>query len=159
MLTVDIICQKTGFFALNRPITVPGTLGSVPSDPFTSWITGLDWTGFVSPDLTATGDPDGDGFTNLQEFLFGTTPVAANGSLVTSENVAGGLVLHWLQRASGSSYLLQESTTMGAGDWIPSASVPVFDDQSGVPTGYERYKATLSIGAARQFFRVEGAQN
>ncbi|MCX6880229.1 MAG: hypothetical protein NTW21_41460 [Verrucomicrobia bacterium] len=73
MLTVDIMCQQAVGDALyvNRPIAVPGTLGSVPSDPFASWITGLDWTGFVSPDLTATGDPDGDGMHNFQEFAFG----------------------------------------------------------------------------------------
>ena len=105
-------------------------------------------------------DPDGDGFTNLQEFMFGTSPVAANGTLTTSETLADGLVLHWLQRASGCTYLFQESITMSAGDWSPSAIVPEPDvDQSGVPDGYVRYKATISIGVAQKFFRVEGAEN
>jgi hypothetical protein len=78
---------------------------------------------------------------------------------VTSEIVGGGLVLHWLQRTSGCGYLLQESITMGANDWSTSAIVPVLDDQSGVPTGYERYKATIPIGLARKFFRVVGTEN
>jgi hypothetical protein len=104
-------------------------------------------------------DADGDGFTNIQEFLFGASPIAGNGTLVTSETIGGVLVLHWLQRASGCSYLLQESITMGAGDWSTSTIMPVFDDQSGVPTGYERYKATISIGVARKFFRVDGTEN
>ena len=104
-------------------------------------------------------DPDGDGFTNLQEFLFGTSPVAANGTLVTNDTVGGDLVLHWLQRASGSGYVLQESITMGAGEWSTSAIVPVLDDQSGVPAGYERYKAIIPIGVGHKFFRVEGTEN
>jgi len=106
-----------------------------------------------------TDDPDGDGFTNLQEFLFGTSPIAGNGALVTSETVGGNLVLHWLQRETGSTYLLKESTTMAAGDWSTSAVVPVPDDQTGAPVDYDRYKATITIGAARKFFRVEGAEN
>jgi hypothetical protein len=62
--------------------------------------------------------------------------------------------------ASGCSYLLQESITMGAGDWSTSAIVPAPDvDQSGVPTGYVRYKATIPIGVAPKFFRVEGTEN
>jgi hypothetical protein len=96
----------------------------------------------------------------MQEFLFGTSPVAGNGSLVTNETVGGVLVLHWLQRSSGSGYLLQESTTMDAGDWSTSAIIPVLDDDpSGVPTGSERHKATIPIGAAHKFFRVVGVEN
>jgi len=104
-------------------------------------------------------DPDGDGFTNLQEFLFGTSPIAGNGTLMTSETAGGNLVLHWLQRETGAAYLLKESTTMAAGDWSISAIVPVLDDQTGAPTDYDRYKATIPVDAARKFFRVEGTEN
>jgi len=106
-----------------------------------------------------TDDPDGDGFTNLQEFLFGTSPIAGNGALVTSETAGGNFILHWLQRETGSTYLLKESTTMAAGDWSTSTIVPELDDQTGAPTDYDRYKATIPIDAARKFFRVEGAEN
>jgi len=104
-------------------------------------------------------DPDGDGFTNLQEFLFGTSPIAGNGTLVTSETAGGNLVLHWLQRETGAAYLLKESTTMAAGDWSTSTIVPELDDQTGAPTDYDRYKATIPINVARKFFRVEGTEN
>jgi hypothetical protein len=139
-------------------LTLEGHVSAPPAGSYDAWAGpgGYDLTG---GDADRGADPDGDGFTNLQEFLFGTSPVADNGSLVTSEKVAGVLVLHWLQRASGSGYLLQESITMGAGDWITSAIMPALDDQGGVPTGYVRYKATISIGVARKFFRVEEIEN
>ncbi|MCX6877789.1 MAG: hypothetical protein NTW21_28855 [Verrucomicrobia bacterium] len=129
-----------------------------PADSYDAWA-GPGGYGLIGGAADCGADPDGDGFTNLQEFLFGTSPIAGNGTLVTSETLGGGLVLHWLQRASGCGYLLQESVTMGAGDWSTSTIMPVLDDQSGVPTGYVRYKATIPIGVAHKFFRVEGTEN
>ena len=38
---------------------------------------------------TAAGDPDGDGFTNLQEFLSGTSPTAAGSHLAFSSSAPG----------------------------------------------------------------------
>ncbi|MCX6875761.1 MAG: Ig-like domain-containing protein, partial [Verrucomicrobia bacterium] len=106
-----------------------------------------------------TDDPDGDGFTNLQEFLFGTSPIAGNGALVSSETVGGNCVLHWRQRETGAGYLLKESTTLDPGDWVTCAVVPQLDDQTGAPTDYDRYQASIPIDAARKFFRVEGREN
>ena len=139
-------------------LTLEGPVSGPPAGGYDAWA-GPDGYGLTGDNALRGADPEGDGFTNIQEFLFGTSPVAGNGTLVTSEKVAGGLVLHWLQRASGCSYLFQESITLGASDWSISAIMPVLDDQSGVPTGYERYKATISIGVARKFFRVDGTEN
>ncbi|MEI6654233.1 MAG: LamG-like jellyroll fold domain-containing protein [Verrucomicrobiota bacterium] len=63
---------------------------------FTSWINGLDWLGFTSPNLSATGDPDGDGLDNQTEFALNSDPRTGNASgKVRSriETVGGNQVL------------------------------------------------------------------
>ncbi len=140
-------------------LTLEGPVSAPPAGGYDAWAGSPDGYGLTGDNALRGTDADGDGFTNIQEFLFGASPIAGNGTLVTSETVGGDLVLHWLQRASGCGYLLQESITMGAGDWSTGVIVSALDDQSGVPTGYERYKATLSIGVARKFFRIEGTEN
>lgn len=60
--------------ATSHPTYFSGT-GSlvIPStDPFPSWIT--DFTFDPGADLTKTGDPDGDGLNNFEEFAFGLAP-------------------------------------------------------------------------------------
>ncbi len=106
-----------------------------------------------------TDDADSDGFTNIQEFLFGTSPIASNGSLVTMTTSGGNLVLRWLQRETASTYLLKESTTLESGSWITSGVVPALDDQTGVATDYDRWIATIPLGSGNKFFRVEGTEN
>lgn len=108
-----------------------------------------------------TDDADGDGFNNLQEFLLGTSPIAGNGSLVTTTTGSGNLTLRWLQRETGATYVLQQSTTLGIGSWSPVVSpTPAMDgDQTGVPTDYDRYTVTLPTGGGSLFFRVEGVEN
>ena len=106
-----------------------------------------------------TQDADGDGFTNLQEFLFGTSPIAGNGSLVTTTAGGGNLVLRWLQRESRASYTLKQSATLAAGSWTTVASPhPAMDgNQTGAPTDYDYYTVTLPTGSGQVFFRIEGA--
>jgi autotransporter-associated beta strand protein len=104
-------------------------------------------------------DADGDGFTNVQEFLFGTSPIAGNGALATAEQSGGNLIIRWLQRETGATYVLKESTTLAPGSWTPSASVPALDVQTGVPIDYDRYQATFPINAILKMFRVEGTEN
>ncbi len=105
-----------------------------------------------------TDDPDGDGFSNLQEFLFGTDPSANTGSLVSMTSTGSGLVLKWLERENGSNYSLLESSTLGTGSWTPSTVIPALDDQTGVPTDYDRWTATIPLGSGSEFFRVQGVE-
>jgi beta-glucanase (GH16 family) len=48
-------------------------------DPFTTWISGFDFTGMDNPDLTPSGDPDKDGRNNLIEFALDGNPASAAG--------------------------------------------------------------------------------
>jgi hypothetical protein len=61
-------------------------------DPFEAWLSGFDFSGFTNPDLSKSGDPDGDGISNLGEFAFDGDPVggAASGKTrVRLEDVSG----------------------------------------------------------------------
>ncbi len=106
-------------------------------------------------------DADGDGLSNLQEFLFGTDPMAATGSLSSAEKSGGNLILRWLQRESGVSYRLKESATLTAGSWADSTLVPGLDpDQAGVPADYDRHRVVIPLGQAPvKFFRIEGTED
>ena len=132
-----------------------------PSDDYGLWSASFTWP--EGADTSRTGNPDGDAFTNAQEFLFGTSPVQADGSLVSTSRETGNvLVLRWLQRSSGATYSLLQSSTL-AEPWDP-ASVPGLllgddPDQSGVPTGYQRRKAEIPLSnGGSTFFRVSGSE-
>ncbi len=132
-------------------------IGNGGTSPYDAWAASH---GLAGPDAERGGDPDGDGFTNLQEYLFGSDPTAGNGSLATFDATASPPKLVWLQRP-GATYTVEESTTLAAGSWVPSAgSITDAADQSGVPAGYIRKEAAGSdISGQRKFFRVKAAEN
>jgi fibronectin-binding autotransporter adhesin len=110
-------------------------------------------------DRDRTDDPDGDGFSNLHEFLFGKNPTVNDGTLVSSTVSGGDLVLRWLQRESGTTYTLMESTSLGAGSWVTSGMIPQSDVQPGDPADYDQWKAVIPLGSGKIFFRIEGLEN
>lgn len=106
-----------------------------------------------------TSDPDGDGSTNLQEFLFGTSPNVANGSLATFQSTPTGLIVRWSQRATGTStYVLRESETMLESTW-PVSTAPIADGatQDLLPD-YRRKEALIPIDGVSKFVRVQATE-
>lgn len=110
-------------------------------------------------DRDRTDDPDGDGFTNLQEYLFGTSPIANTGSLSTLEKSGSNLIIRWSQRAPGT-YVVQESATLLPDSWVPSAVAPAnAADQSGLYSAdYVRKEVIIPIDAAKKFIRVKATE-
>ncbi|GAA5125201.1 autotransporter-associated beta strand repeat-containing protein [Luteolibacter yonseiensis] len=104
-------------------------------------------------------DPDGDGFTNLQEYLFGTSPVASTGSLSTMEKSGTNLILRWCQRAPGN-YVVQESETLAADSWSTSLVTPSnASDQGGLySSDYVRKEVVIPISGSKKFIRVKATE-
>ncbi|MFZ9935810.1 MAG: choice-of-anchor D domain-containing protein [Luteolibacter sp.] len=139
--------------------------------PFIINLSGTGTTGTTAYDTWATqiadtnqrargDDPDGDGFTNGVEFLFGSSPIAGNGSLVTTTASGGNLVLRWLQRESGATYTLQQSATLEALSWTTAAQSPALDgDQTGAPTDYDCYSVSIPFGSGKLFHRIMTVEN
>jgi hypothetical protein len=104
-------------------LAVFGT-SSPPSDPFAAWINGLDWSGFTSPDKTPTGDPDGDGMNNQQEYAFGLDPrFGSSVNPITQQLDHATGAFSYTRRATpattGLSYTVLTSTDLVT--WTPDA--------------------------------------
>lgn len=141
----------SGPFVLNAS----GFLAVASTDPYDLWksqiTSGLDGR---------TEDADGDGFTNLQEFLFGSSPITGTGSLMTATASGDNLVLRWLQLESGASYTLTQSPTLADGSWVPATPAPILDpDQTGAPVNYDYHTTTVPPGSGNLFFRVKSEEN
>ncbi len=149
LITVNSI---PGTYTLNST----GFLVAPVASPYDTWKTQ------ITNGLTdRTQDADGDSFTNLQEFLFGTSPIAGNGSLVTTAASGNNLVLRWLQRETGTTYTLKQSPTLATGSWsnVPSPLSAPDPNQSGTPTNYDRYQVTLPTSGGKLFFQIQGVEN
>lgn len=124
------------------------------STPFDDWAAGL-----PEGQRTRESDPDGDGFSNLEEYLFGTDAAVNTGSLVQSSQSGATLVMRWNQRNSGASYQLQERGADLDTAW-PASAITVSDaaDQTAVPANYTRKEAIVPIDSIRKFLRVNGTE-
>jgi len=157
-VTVTPVANQTG----TATITVTGGDGtSTASDTFVvtvnpsltafqSWIGGY---GFSGATALASADPDGDGWSNAQEFAFGLVPNVAGGTLVKIESSGSGAKITYLQR-SGVMYAVKSSNDLTA--WITGTVIPSKSDPQpgGLPSGYEQWEATLN-GGDKGFLKVE----
>ena len=106
--------------------------------------------GFAINDPTdAARDADGDGATNLYEFIAGTDPHAIASVLRATANATnpGGVVISF-QAVAGKSYQIQRSDSLAAGSWQIVETIPSSAGGSEIVTD------TGSSGARRRFYRV-----
>jgi hypothetical protein len=130
----------------SQSVTVSGTVLT----PWQGWALAYGLSGSTA---LASADPDGDGWSNAQEFAFGLVPNVAGGTLVKFESSGSGAKITYLQR-SGVMYAVKSSNDLTA--WITGTVIPSKSDPQpgGLPSGYEQWEATLN-GGYKGFLKVE----
>jgi Bacterial TSP3 repeat len=134
------------FYGLTNEVVTPAN-----GDPYTAYTSVIP----NEADKDKSADPDDDGFTNLQEYLLGGSPIASTPTLTTFEKTGNGIIVRWMELDSGV-YVLQESSTL-AEPWGASVVVPtVSTDQTGkYSDDYTRKEALIPIDSSKKFIRVK----
>jgi hypothetical protein len=152
----------------NAPASGSVQVANAAVDSYALWIASQNFTGFTNPDLSAGGDPDGDGRTNLEEFAFNDNPASSIPSAkfrarTTTLGGARALVLTVPVRATpvfsgspaktgsadGIGYVIQGSNNLSLFDQPVSEVAPA--DTSGLPApdhgwSYRSFRLNGDIG-------------
>jgi len=135
----------------NDPGTAPvvALVGSVAGSPYDTWTASYSLSG---ANALASADPDADGFANLIEFAFSSSPVAANGAPWTVARSGNFLTLSFSHPAdSGLTYQV-EATNDLAGTWTTVHTFPAFTSAA---TATYTDTVDLSTTGTRRFLRLK----
>ena len=139
--------------ATTQNIAVTGTVSGGGS-AYDTWASGFG----LDPATTGapTADPDGDSFSNAQEYAFGTNPTQGNGSLLSSTASGGNLVVTWLER-SDVTYNVQSTGNL-ATSFANDGTVSVVDGpvSPAPPAGYTSKQFSVPASGSK-FYRVTAA--
>lgn len=118
--------------------------------PWDAWADSLNLSG---SDRSPSADPDKDGFSNAQEFAFGTDPKANTTDLVSAATVGSDYVVTFKKRklSSDATYEFRSSTDLNqpfVSGTLLTPSVP-----SSVDTDYEQVTVSIPISGERGFIR------
>jgi hypothetical protein len=102
-------------------------------------------------------NPDGDAYSNYEEFAFGGDPHHPDSSLVGLVRDGEYLIVSWNEHDSGDVYYdTLQSPDLTPDSWdFPDVLIQPSDDQSGVPEGYTRSEALIPIDDDRKFIRIK----
>ncbi|MEO7100571.1 MAG: LamG-like jellyroll fold domain-containing protein, partial [Luteolibacter sp.] len=94
-------------------------------------------------------DPDGDGWTNAQEFITGTDPTNAASTLKISElRVSGNDCVVGFPTVSGKAYRVERSDTLEAGSWT------IVQGNIAGTGGTVQFTDAGAAGQAKRFYRI-----
>ncbi|NCY20495.1 hypothetical protein EBX31_00880 [bacterium] len=154
--SVFVTATNTGGTSTALSLQIQITGGAI--DPYDQWLA-------LYPGLSNTSgstDPDQDGWTNHQEFLFGGDPTIASAGILTATRSGTQILFTFVARRTGATYAITSSTTLGSGAWLgdseAEASLGTATDQTGVanPTDYVRRQFSV-VPATKKFYRVEAS--
>ena len=128
----------------------------LPTDPFVSWINGFNWLSLTHPDKTPTGDPDGDGMNNQEEYAFGLDPTLGSSvNPITDTSALRGGTFSYTRRAnSGLTYKVLSSPDLVL--WMEDTQA--LQTPGAALAGIETVAVTLPSAvppAGKRFVRVE----
>ncbi|NBS54347.1 hypothetical protein EBT23_02080 [bacterium] len=133
--------------------TVTSTVNvTVNENPMVSWAGNY---GLSGANAGSGADPDGDGWSNAQEYAYGLNPTNAGGSLASLAQTTNQVKITFLQRDTGGITYAVKAATSLAGGFTNSITPQPSADTNGVPAGYKRYEATLPTSTGRGFLKVE----
>lgn len=132
------------------PVLIGVDLAPQPTT-FAMWVASIVWPG--GADTQATGDPDGDGATNLEEFVCNTDPLVAHGALrVAAARSGTDFILQFRMRETASGVTIIPEWSDNLLNWHPMGApglVSALDSITGL------YQAAHPYGnSARLFGRL-----
>lgn len=154
-----------GSYLVVAIITDPNYAGTasatmvISAESIASWRPGHFTAGEITAGLAADGaDPEGDGFTNLDEYILGTDPRAFTPQPLVIAPAAGNqITLTFVARAAAGGgyagltrkYAIEWSSDLGN----PNAWQAV-NGQANIPGGNQTVIVTLPGDASRRFYRI-----
>ena len=108
----------------------------------------ISWNG---ADDSPSADPNGNGLTNLEEFIHGTNPLAPGKEpgLITFERTGTDLELNWIQRSGTGTATVTPQWSENLIDWYPMSSPTV---ESTLDEIREQRKATIPHSDKTELF-------
>jgi len=127
---------------------------SPPANPYIAW---TQFYNLAGDDALIGSDPDKDGFTNLNEYAFGSNPTTSTPALTTIRRTGSTATITYTERNNGVTYAVKSSETL-VPPWINATGITFVGsvDQTGVLAGYTRKQFTTEA-TGRKFFRMEAA--
>lgn len=127
--------------------TTTGSPGASGSENISAWATS---NGITNLSL----DPDNDGLTNLQEFLFGTNPALADSASFTNTFDGDRFIMEVTVRngADGASIRAEESSDLS--DWNPALYLGRRNNGDGLTSQLLFTSSTNPINGAKLFMRT-----
>jgi hypothetical protein len=125
-----------------------------PDWHYSGWLAG--YPSLTGANTNGAADPDGDGFANMEEYVFGGDPTVGTPALMEVTTAGTNVVFNWIERSYGVTYeVLRNGTLTNA--WTVASDLNIFNaaDQSGVPMEptYLR-KEFVTNPSGTDFFRI-----